>query len=443
MISVKKNSHDFNLDMNLSKTVGKLGGIVQTVINTPNDPGDPPLYFSVAIPSNPNVFLKDTDGLLEVVASGIGETKLQANNSAVGEAVERYCAGYIQKDKILYVNQGDLKEPSLNLHKYPLYSRAQYESPEFPYHPFSQEKTVGWVKGKNLTKSQIDTYVPAAFVWDSYRPLRQDELFITYGIVTGSACGKTINDAIINGLLEIIERDSFMIMWYNQLSLPKIDINSFPRVKKIFGRFFERSNFQLDLIDTTTDIGVPSVFGLLRTDDKKIFVGGAARLTMEEAIIKTLLEISQLYIGNKNLTYSKQKFSIKDEQVIDCYLRVPYYLQKENQKNLEFIYASSKIKNATDYDFVNHDNQNQLQQLLNLLKGVNLEVFAVDITTPDVKEAGLFVVKTIVPGAVSLPFNENEKMMMNTRIYQVPVNLKYLASPKEFHELNHNPHPFP
>ena len=103
---------------------------------------------------------------------------------------------------------------------------------------------------------------------------------------------------MISGLLEIIERDSFMIMWYNSLSLPRLDILETP-VSEQFKELLDPSKFTLSVVDTTSDIGIPSAFGLLTTRDGKVSVGGSARLSMEDAVRKTLMEISQLFIGNK------------------------------------------------------------------------------------------------------------------------------------------------
>ena len=37
------------------------------------------------------------------------------------------------------------------------------------------------------------------------------------------ACGATLEEAILSGLLELVERDAFLIAWYNRLSLPLVD----------------------------------------------------------------------------------------------------------------------------------------------------------------------------------------------------------------------------
>ena len=77
------------------------------------------------------------------------------------------------------------------------------------------------------------------------------------------------------------------------------------------------------------------------------------------------------------------------------------------------------------------------------LKAVNLDAIVVDVTTEDVKTAELSVVKAIIPGAVPLIFNENEKYLTSQRIFNVPVKLNYYDKSLKETQLNTAPHPFP
>ena len=47
------------------------------------------------------------------------------------------------------------------------------------------------------------------------------------GCSNGNAAGNTIEEAVLQGILEIVERDSTAIWWYNRLRQPGIDLESF------------------------------------------------------------------------------------------------------------------------------------------------------------------------------------------------------------------------
>jgi len=248
---------------------------------------------------------------------------------------------------------------------------------------------------------------------------------------------------MIGGLLEIIERDAFMIMWYNSLSLPKLDIRNHPLAEP-FRALLDETRFELSVVDTTLDLGIPSAFGLLKTRDGKVSFGGSARLTMEEAVCKTLMEISQLYIGNKTQIYSEDLPSLLPHQITDYGMRLPYYEQPYASDELAFTVASELIRPLTsDKPDARGTDSERLDYIVRRLAERGLEAICVDVTSEDVKELGLSVVKMIVPGTVQLPRSERERLVASKRIYETPVALGLRTEPIRPEELNSSPHPFP
>ncbi|UUZ79171.1 YcaO-like family protein [Paenibacillus sp. P26] len=245
----------------------------------------------------------------------MGYTLAEANNTAVAEAVERYCAAYDLPEGTVAGSWKELGEEALHPDEPPLFTPEQYGTWNFPYTLFEESTRLRWVKGRSLTTGR-EKWVPARFGLGLLPAYGGGEAQICFGFMTGSACGATMDQAVLSGSLEIIERDAFMIMWYNRLSLPRLDLASCPRLAERFRVYTEQSRFQLHLVNTTSDLGVPSVFGVLKTRDGKVCIGGAARLTQEEAVKKTLFEISQLFMGNKHVLYQA---SPKSMSAVGCY----------------------------------------------------------------------------------------------------------------------------
>ncbi|MFC4098456.1 YcaO-like family protein [Paenibacillus xanthanilyticus] len=426
----------------LAKAISPHGGMVRGLMSVSPEPGDPELFLSLAAPANPKRFGEGQHGLIDFFASGMGMTLAEANLSAVAEAVERYCAAYVVPDRTRLASWEELGEDALHPDELPLFTAEQHSRWQFPYRPFTERSRIRWVQSRCLTTGRAK-WVPCAIAWDSYQPLSADEEAICFGLMTGSAAGSTPEQAMIGGLLEIIERDAFMMMWYNSVSLPRIDIRDHP-VAEPFRALLDESRFALDIVDTTGDTGIPSAFGLLRTSDGKVSVGGSARLTLEDAVRKTLMEISQLFIGNKSQIYAKAIPSLLPHQVTDYGLRLPYYEQPFASEELMFAIASDQVRPLGGGECaVPAAESEQLAYLVDRLKSRGLAALCVDLTTDDARELGLHVVKMIVPGTIQLPRSEGERLVTSRRIYDTPVELGWRSHPLEPQSLNISPHPFP
>ncbi|HEY4390477.1 MAG TPA: YcaO-like family protein [Paenibacillus sp.] len=426
----------------LRKAISPHGGMVRGLMNLSSDPGDPRLYLSMAAPANPKFLADGQYGLIDFFASGMGLTLEEANTTAVAEAIERYCSAYVIPERLVLSTWKELGEDALHPNELPLYTKEQYEQWQFPYRPFTEQSKIRWVQCRSLSTGRLK-WVPAAIAWDSYIPQSEDEEAICFGLMTGSAAGATKEQAMIGGLLEIIERDAFMIMWYNSLSMPRLDTRDLP-VMEHFKELLDPNKFELTVIDTTSDIGIPSAFGLLMTRDGKVSVGGSARLSMEEAVRKTLMEISQLFIGNKSQIYSQSISSILPHQVTDYGLRLPYYEQPYAHEELAFTTASSEFRSIQPSPPIAADTEaERLQYIVQQFAKRGLEVLCVDLTTDDVRQLGMHVVKMIVPGTVQLPRSEKERIITSERIYKTPVELALRTEPILPHNLNRSPHPFP
>lgn len=432
------------LSSNLSKAISSRGGMIKELFSMSPMRGDPKVFLSIAVPANPKFLKRGSFGLVDSLASGIGLSLEQANNSAAAEAIERYCASYVQEELITVSSWNKLGCNALHPEDLPLFTKEQYGQVNFPYAPFLEDTTIGWVKGYSYTHQQ-EKWLPATMVWDAYLPLRHEEQNICFGLMTGSAAGSTWEQAAIGALLEVIERDSFMIAWYNRLSPTKLDIGSSGIYHMdAFKPLFDKDRFELHLMDVTSDLGIPAVFGLLKTLEGKICIGGSAKLSMAEAVKKAMFEISQLYMGNKTSIFTNNILSILPEEVTEYAMRLPYYAQPNAAEEMEFIYASNSYRPVNECTVAGTmDEQQQLQYLVNKLAEKGLEVIAVDLTTEDVKELGIHVVKMVVPGMVELPRNENERILTSKRIYSVPVDLGVRTVPSRRDELNASPHPFP
>ena len=96
----------------------------------------------------------------------------------------------------------------------------------------------------------------------------------------------------------------------------------------------------------------------------------------------------------------------------------------------------SKLKNPSS----KIDKENA-ELLINELLKKNYNVFVVDLTTPQVRELGLNVIKVLVPELLPLYHDEEYPYKGNKRLYQVPIELGLRKKMIAEEEINSS-HPF-
>ena len=85
---------------------------------------------------------------------------------------------------------------------------------------------------------------------------------------SGNAAGNSLEEAVLHGLLELIERDALAIWWYNRIRRPAIALDAFddPYIHRLAARYAARGR-ALWALDLTTDLGIPAVAAVSRRVD--------------------------------------------------------------------------------------------------------------------------------------------------------------------------------
>src|SRR5205823_13179253 len=120
---------------------------------------------------------------------------------------------------------------------------------------------VAWVEGRSLPRGE-QAWLPAELVF--LAPIDGMDAPIGYATSSGTACAESRTDAIVRGLCEILERDAFMLVWANRLSLPRLDWTNDQALVELDRRYFEPSGLTYAAIDLSPFHRVPSVLGVVR-----------------------------------------------------------------------------------------------------------------------------------------------------------------------------------
>jgi len=82
------------------------------------------------------------------------------------------------------------------------------------------------------------------------------------------AAGNTLEEAILQGFFELVEREAFAIWWYNWLRLPEVDVESFGDEYLASAReYYRRLHRDMWVLDVTGDLGIPVFVALSRRTD--------------------------------------------------------------------------------------------------------------------------------------------------------------------------------
>jgi ribosomal protein S12 methylthiotransferase accessory factor len=331
----------------------------------------------------------------------------------------------------------------------------QYNEEKFPWDKFTHETLVGWTEMTNLNDGVL-TLVPASQCYLPY--FYSNDAIIAPNISTGLAAHKTIEQAIVSGIYECIERDAFTIFWMNQGGTILNDVeNESSSFKNYYDKFFRSNGYEYQVYDITTDIKVPSYLTVLYINDEHgqiISIGASSNLdptlaikkAMKEAVqggpyINALIKENQLWKPNpdfsnvNNFSESAKLYSIVPELQ-------PYIRQLKERVIKRYSYDDA-LKKYHTRSMVNNSSS-EISSLISILTKSGLKVFSKDLTTADIDKLGYKVVRVFIPGLQMLHGDHRYPFLGNQRLYKVPIKNGTLSNPRDesfFRAVL--PHPFP
>jgi ribosomal protein S12 methylthiotransferase accessory factor len=254
------------------------------------DPGSPTVFVATA--RTAQTLWSRHHGEIEV-NSGAGLNEADAVHAAVGECVERYCAGVVDRSRMLVGSWRELSGRASLVHPSQIALFADWQASTLPRPRFDADSRVAWISGTSLVDGHR-RWVPAALVHIPYVP-EEEEQIPGPAISTGLACWSSRAEATLAGLSECIERDAVAITWLNQLNVPRLRCDE-EWATTLFTERFARPHLHYDLFYIQTDLGMTTILCLLRDDnfDPPLHcVGGAARFDVRDAVRKALIECIQ------------------------------------------------------------------------------------------------------------------------------------------------------
>ena len=330
---------------------------------------DIPVYFSVC----------GKDALKTIgnkKQMGKGSTPEQSRASACMELAERFRFFAFMKnpDNFIHDTYAGVKAagyPVLSLKKW-LASVHDENTSEETLEKLIEDLPIQWVWANNLTRNE-ETLMP--FSW-----------FYAINEFNGPSAGNTYEEAVSQGVAEIVERHVCAVVSYEEKNTPSIDPASVkdPVARELIEKF-TRNGIEVYLNDFSLDTGIPTVAALCIDpatfpDESEIVYTAGTTPNPEKALIRALTEVAQL-AGDFNSGSNYVASGLPKPLALD---EVPYIT------NPDMSVAIDEMPDLTD-DNIKVENE----RCLAALKRLDLDVFVVDVAHPMLKIPAIY---TIVPG---------------------------------------------
>ena len=400
------------------------------------------------------VFMRGYAGLTDVTWSGQANSFHSSRDLAFLEGLERYAGTHSRRrEEPVIAAYGDLPD-ALDPRVCGMYAPETYETDPM-VSPFSPDRPIPWVRGYSL-RDRRPILVPARLCYYS-AGLRADNF--VFECSNGCAIGGSLEEAVLFGLLELIERDSFLLAWYGGARLTEIGLGSCdsPALRAMVDRA-ALQGYDVHVFDNRIDLAVPVVTGLaVRRDGGPGTLAFAAsagfdpRAAVEGAVSEILTYIPHL----------PRQVRERPEEL--AAMARDYSLVKRLPDHAALFGLPQMARHAADYlepaavqpmREVYRDWQERRPRTCDLLDDLRLcrdelvtagfDVIVVDQTSPEQERMGLRTVCTLAPGLLPIDFGwTRQRALRMPRLRTAFRRAGLRDSDLEDSDLRIVPHPFP
>ncbi len=401
-----------------------------------------PAFFNT-FRSGPNLAIGGARNLRALKSSlrtengGKGTTALDAEVGAMCEALERHCGSFHGDEERVRGSLNSLGDAaihpnrSLLFHERQFAGRATWNPEHSPFQfvsaPFDPDAVLDWTPVWSLSQRR-HRLLPTGLLYFG-APAQRGPLYVRADS-NGNAAGSSLEDAVLQGLLEVIERDAVAIWWYNRTTMAGLDLEAFndPWVDELRDVYAGLGR-EVWALDVTSDLNVPTIVALSRQVDgsgEAITFGFGSHLDPRVALRRALTEMNQFMpVMLDTRTKGIDEKLSRDDPDAARWLR---YATVANQPYL-LPDPAARPRTPRDFDYVQRqDLAEDIHALMATLDSLDLELLVLDQTRPDI---GMPVVKVIVPG-----MRHFWARFAPGRLYDVPVTLGRLSRPTPYEELN-------
>jgi ribosomal protein S12 methylthiotransferase accessory factor len=416
--------------------VSPIAGIVAMVEPPPGTGGAFQVCLGGANGAIPLESLEAFKVCLRHRSAGKGPTLVQARASALAESLERYSTEFTGSEFQTVASYRELGASAIHPNAVMGFSERQFRErdgwnargsrfntvPE----PLDPDQPIPWTPVWSLTEER-EKLLPTQFLYfpgptGSPGPKAR----CCRACSNGNAAGNNLEEAVLQGFLELVERDATAVWWYNRLRKPGVDLASFrlPYLADLAAHYdaLERDLWALDL---THDLGIPAfaACSCRREGRGQVLFGLGCSLDPAVALVRAFAELNQFISGMGALGQP----ALGDEETLR-------WLRTATLDNQPYLVPDPEVPGRRLEDFANAASGDLLEDIhfgRRLVEAKGMEMLVLDLTRAD---AGMPVAKVIVPG-----LRHFWARFAPGRLYDVPVAMGWLQRPLAEADLNPNP----
>jgi ribosomal protein S12 methylthiotransferase accessory factor len=321
------------------------------------------------------------------IYSGKGSTEQRARISAVMESFERCLA---ERPGINANIAGGISAPAL----VESYAKARENfnvmDPKallLPQ-PYTPQSLLEWVGAYDLVNRE-EVFVSANAVYHPYdAPGQCQKLFLSN--TNGLASGNVIEEAILHGLLEVIERDAISTAQFTRNLGKEIVLTEEDGYIYELSRRFKDAEIELKIWLVPTDTGIPTV--IAATDDIKLkdpallVMGAGSHLKPEIAVARAVTEAAQSRVV--------QIQGAREDTDREGFIRSVGY-DRMKRLNCFWFEEGEKVSLSEVQDLSRKSPAENIDLILEKLRGLAEKVLVIDLSR---EEVAVPVVRVIIPG---------------------------------------------
>ncbi len=337
--------------------------ILEKTVRIDNGRLDIPVYFSIC-----GTQARQLIGTRKQM--GKGGTPAQAEASAIMELVERFSLFSFLKREFPERTYEEVKEAAISFEEIAKSVQDMRDAPRL-YKVFSKLK-LRWCRGYDLSHGK-DLLIPI-------------EWFFMINQYNGSSAGNCKEEAILQGVCEVVERDVSALISEKRIRVPLVDVSEVddPLAKELLNKY-KNAGIRLYINDFSLDTGIPTIsviaYDPVTFPELSEIVWTAGTTTNpEKSLIRALTEVAQL-AGDFNTGSNYMPSGLPKPKNLD---ELKFLIESDSKISIH------KLPDVSDPNI-----RVELENVIAKLKDKGLSTIAVDITHPVLKIPAFY---TIIPG---------------------------------------------
>ncbi|MEU1513114.1 TOMM precursor leader peptide-binding protein [Streptomyces sp. NPDC005811] len=423
--------------------VNPVTGVVKEIRPAPGCPDFVTSYVSGHNLAMASATLAGLRSGLRALSGGKGLTETEARASALCEAVERYSGTLHGDEPVVRDSYRGLGSAAVHPNDCQLYADRQYAHRErwnathsrFQHvsAPFDETRPTDWTPVWSLTH-HTRRLLPTSMLYFAGGGAGTgagtdggagDGLWADSN---GNAAGSSPEDALLQGFLELVERDAVALWWYNRTPQPAVDLDAFDEsyVERL-RHGYRRVHRDIWVLDLTSDFGIPVMAALSRRVDKPaedVIFGFGAHFDPRTALRRALTEMGQLLPAVSDVLPDGSGYRIDDPEPT-------HWWRHATTAGQPYLTPDPQVApRGPGHWPAPHrpDLLDDVHAVTAHVRAAGLELLVLDQRRPDL---GVPVVKVIVPG-----LRHFWARFAPGRLFDVPVKTGRLQEPTPYERLN-------